>query len=226
MSCASPLRELVTFWLAGTLDPAEAEEVARHVTSCADCRADVSDGRMVFEGLRELHLTADEVVAAAASELTSPHLLVCSRCRDEVATLQAVNADLGKSASRGSSWRAFGAAVAAAAAVALAVWIAPWRQPAETVRGGSAAAVDVAAVTTSADGVPTFDWTPISAQSYRVTVFSQDGRPVWTLEAAAPPVRWPADVLRAPGAYRWWVEAFDNGRMTARSRLAEFEVPR
>src|SRR5436853_1673316 len=98
MTCSSPTRELVTFWLAGTLGPDEARLVSQHLETCADCRADVADGRVVIDGMRELHLRPDEVVAAAAGELNAPHLLVCARCREEVTTLKAMNTDLTRTA--------------------------------------------------------------------------------------------------------------------------------
>ena len=94
MSCSFHERELVTFWLAGTLDPDEAERVSRHVDGCDDCRTGLVDGRTVVDGLRELHLRSDEAVAAAAGDVNPPHLLVCSRCRGEVALLRSINADL------------------------------------------------------------------------------------------------------------------------------------
>src|SRR5204863_8503384 len=35
VSCSSEARELVTFWVAGSLGPEEAETVSRHVAGCA-----------------------------------------------------------------------------------------------------------------------------------------------------------------------------------------------
>src|SRR5712672_3506224 len=96
MTCSSPSRELITFWLAGSLSPDEAALVERHVASCADCREAVDAGRAVVRGFQGLHLSADEIVAAAAGELQPPHLLACSRCREEVALLRSINADLNR----------------------------------------------------------------------------------------------------------------------------------
>ncbi|MBZ5560621.1 MAG: zf-HC2 domain-containing protein [Acidobacteriia bacterium] len=45
MPCSSPERELLTFWLAGSLDAGEAERVARHVAMCDSCRSDAANGR-------------------------------------------------------------------------------------------------------------------------------------------------------------------------------------
>ena len=244
MSCNSPSRELLTFWLAGTLSPAEAALVADHVAGCSDCRQAAIEGVALVKGLRDLHLRADEIVAAAAGEIRPPHLLVCSRCRDEVVMLRDVNTDLTNGsrvgrASGGSvrsvvpgntSFRYWSAPIIAlaAAAVVLVVWIGPRREAGDTtLRGGTLTAVEQLTATTMADGVPAFSWTPLAAATnYRVAVFSEDGRPVWTREIVAPPTRWPADVLRNPGSYRWRIEALNAGAVIARSRLAELEVAR
>jgi hypothetical protein len=230
MSCSSPERELVTFWVAGTLEPAEAELVSRHVESCAGCRADAVESAALVDGLGALHLTAGEIVEAAAGDLASPHLLVCSRCRDEVALLRDVNADLAKPASTTPwRWRATGLALAAAAAVFLVVWIAPRRavDRTATLRGGESTTVTLLAAAPGADGVPVFSWTPFpSATRYRVDLFSGDGLLIWAREVDGPPARWPDAVPRAPGSYRWRVEALAAGVSVARSQLAAFEIAR
>lgn len=100
MTCSAPARELITFWLAGSLNPAEAALVSNHVEACAECHAAAVEGLAVMKGLSALHLDAEEVVAAAAGELDSPHVLVCSRCRDEVALLRGINADLARAPDR------------------------------------------------------------------------------------------------------------------------------
>jgi hypothetical protein len=117
MSCPEPPAELVTFWLAGSLSPADAAMVSAHVESCAECRAAAVEGLTLVKGFRELHLDPGEVVAAAAGDSHSPHLLVCSRCRDEVALLRTINTDLTKTSVR-SAWLP---GLAAAAALILAV---------------------------------------------------------------------------------------------------------
>lgn len=96
-----------------------------------------------------------------------------------------------------------------------------------SLRGTARAEVEHLTTTIGADGVPTFAWTPlVTATRYRLDLFSIDGRPLWTREVQAPTVRWPDDELRTTGAYRWRVEALNAGAVVARSRLAEFEVPR
>jgi hypothetical protein len=92
-------------------------------------------------------------------------------------------------------------------------------------RGNAMALVEEPATTTGADGVPTLTWKPTSgASQYRVEMFSEDGTPVWSLEAKAPPARWPVDVLRKAGTYRWRVEALNAGAVLARSRLVVLTV--
>jgi Putative zinc-finger len=127
MRCSSPTCELITFWLAGSLSPAEAATVSAHVASCADCREEANEGRALMKGLAGLHLGADEIVAAAAGDLHSPHLLVCSRCRGEVEMLRAVNADLAAGAVSRAGWtRDWRLGLAAAAVLVLAIPLV-WR---------------------------------------------------------------------------------------------------
>ena len=90
---------------------------------------------------------------------------------------------------------------------------------------GAVTVNDLAAST--ANGATTFTWTPLpAAAGYRVSVFSEDGLPVWTREVAAPPLAWPSDVARTAGRYRWRVEAIGDGTVRATSRLSVLEVPR
>lgn len=125
MSCTSATRELITFWLAGSLSDAEATQVASHVESCAECREAAIDGAALVTGLRELHLRADEIVAAASGDPAAAHLLVCSRCREEVALLRGINADLARTvvhASRAREWRLGLAAVASVIVAVTILW--------------------------------------------------------------------------------------------------------
>lgn len=59
----------------------------------------------MVEDLREMHLTAEEVVDVAWGEATSPHLELCGRCREEVETVRQLNAALAAAASATRSWR-------------------------------------------------------------------------------------------------------------------------
>lgn len=236
MSCSSELRELVTFWAAGTLSRDEADAVARHVAGCDECRAAAIEGAALIDGIRELHLTSDEIVATAAGDLTSPHVLVCPRCRDEVALLRDLNADLAQGAilPERHGWRArrvwLPTAVAAlAASVGLVAFLVVPRRPLDdqaALRGGTPALVELLPVSRLND-VLTFAWTPVSgATRYRVSVFFEDGRTVWSREVAAPPLGWPDGVARGAERYRWSVEALAGSVLVARSRLADLEVGR
>ena len=131
-----------------------------------------------------------------------------------------------------SSWmRSPIAALAIAATLVIVVggvYLA--RLPADdptTLRGSAAPAVEGLMMAYNADGAPNFVWTPLSeATRYRVEVFSEDGRPIWTREVTAPIVQWPADVPRAKGAYRWRVDAISGADVIARSRLTVLELSR
>lgn len=96
-----------------------------------------------------------------------------------------------------------------------------------TMRGGVTAVVENLTTTTASDGVPSLAWTTVAtATSYKIDLFSEDGRPVWAREVDAPPARWPDNVPRTAGKYRWKVDAMATGAVIARSRLAELEVAR
>ena len=132
MTCSSDTRELLTFWLAGSLSPGEAARVAGHIATCAECREAAREGAVLVKGLESLHLEADEVVSAAAGDLHSTHLLVCSRCRDEVALLRGISNDLAATSARAGWTPSRRAGLAAAAAIIIAapvVWRVVRRAP-------------------------------------------------------------------------------------------------
>jgi len=80
-------------WLyAGSLAPAEAAEVRRHLETCARCRAELEEtGRAaaVFDAhlptVALVDLAWDRPVTALADELVQAHLAGCSSCREELA---------------------------------------------------------------------------------------------------------------------------------------------
>ena len=129
-------------------------------------------------------------------------------------------------------WRPRLVPLAAAAALVIAVaGLVISRAPspdADAVRGEAALpSIDGLMMARDPDGVPTFVWPPFAtAERYRVEVYSEDGRPVWSGEVGTPPARWPADVPRATGAYRWRVEAVSGGAVVARSRLTAVGIVR
>jgi len=113
-------------------------------------------------------------------------------------------------------WWAGAAALTAAAALVLWWQVDGGRGGRGPVRGGPGAAVEV-----SAQG-RVLSWTPVAgADGYAISVFAEDGTPVWSTEAAAPPVTW-RDA--APGRYRWEVEARAGDRTVATSRLAPLVI--
>lgn len=129
-------------------------------------------------------------------------------------------------------WRRHLAPLAMAAALVLVVGaVLVVRQPVtqvDTVRSGAQLPViNGLMMAYSPAYVPTFVWPPVMlATQYRVEVFSEDGRPIWSREQAAPPMPWPSDVATAKGAYRWRVEAIRSGTVIARSQLTAMELTR
>jgi len=95
-SCAAPERETLVFLAAGSLDPQQRAVAVAHLDSCPECRLEWPALRELVDGLRELHLTSQEVVAAAANGRDPEHLASCARCRDEVESLRQVDRDLGR----------------------------------------------------------------------------------------------------------------------------------
>jgi hypothetical protein len=157
------------------------------------------------------------------------HFLECPECLALMQTLSELPAVL-RAPQRLAAvpvrrWRPIAFASLAAAA-ALAVWLVPWHPAGDqALRGGAHAVVELLPTTTDAAGLTSFAWTPLAgAGRYRISLFSEDGRTVWTREVDAPPVRWPDDVPRAAGAYRWRVEALASGAIVGRSRLAVLEI--
>jgi hypothetical protein len=128
-------------------------------------------------------------------------------------------------------WQSGLVPLAAAAALVIAVsGVLMTRQPPETatVRSSTAIpALDGLMMSHSSEGVPMFIWTPVpGAARYHVELFTDDGRPVWSREVDAPPMRWPGDVPRSTGTFHWRVEAIGPEGVTARSRLTAVEISR
>jgi hypothetical protein len=167
------------------------------------------------------------------------HIVTCEHCstiwrgvlalRTEAETHGLIAPDV---VARSSSWLRspmIGAAIAATLVLAVGGIYLSQRAPVEPAgtRGNAAPPVEGLMMAYNAEGVPNFVWTPQSdATRYRVEVFSEDGRPIWTREVTVPIVQWPADVPRAKGAYRWRVDAMSGADMIARSRLTVLELSR
>ncbi|MGE0452151.1 MAG: anti-sigma factor [Vicinamibacteria bacterium] len=96
-SCAAPEREILVFLAAGSLDPQQRAAAAAHLEGCPECRREWPALRELVDGLRDLHLTSEEVVTAAATGRHADHVALCARCREEVESLRLVARDLGGS---------------------------------------------------------------------------------------------------------------------------------
>ncbi|HEX9165108.1 MAG TPA: zf-HC2 domain-containing protein [Gemmatimonadales bacterium] len=69
-----------------------------------------------------------------------------------------------------------------------------------------------------------FTWRPVRADFYRVTILSESGEPVWSLDTPDTTVRPPASVGLRPGrSYFWQVEAIADG-VTATSGARRVQV--
>ncbi len=114
MSCPTPESELLVFHASGSLPAAEAAAVEEHVAQCEACRDDLAHTRAMIRDLGALHLTPEEVVAAAWGDPQPAHLAECPRCRDEVALVRGVTLDLEASPvarRRPAAWLPWAAAV-------------------------------------------------------------------------------------------------------------------
>lgn len=186
-------------------------------------------------------LTTNELSESERNGLLR-HVLACADCSEIWKALLGLRRDAeaeGLIEAPGRTgrpfWRAPFIPLALAATVIFAVsGVLVMRQStpepgAATVRGaGALAAVEGLMVADTSDGVPAFVWTPMpEATHYTIEVFFEDGRPHWSNDSvSAPPTRWPADVSRSKGAYRWRVEARGPNGPVARSPLMLMEIAR
>jgi RNA polymerase sigma factor (sigma-70 family) len=94
MDCEAATERLP--WLyAGSLEPAEAAEVRRHLEGCERCRAELQQTRQAA-AVFDAHLPSavlvdvawDRPVTAFADDLVQAHLDGCASCREELALLQ------------------------------------------------------------------------------------------------------------------------------------------
>ncbi len=188
--------------VSGHLDPAGRDRVFDHVLECESCTR-------VWRG-----------VLALKSEAETQELI-------PVATQSSwPRRRLGE-----GRWRASMMPLAAAAALVLVVggaYLVRRSPEPDTLRStGTLPTIGALMVAYTPDGVPAFVWAPVAeASRYRVEVFTDDGRPVWSREVERPPARWPDDVPRAKGPHRWRVEALAGDHVTARSAITTLEIAR
>jgi hypothetical protein len=174
----------------------------------------------------------------AARDVAFDHIVACDRCSmiwKGILALTAEAETLGLIPREGQArpfWRSPIVTLAIAATLVIVIggaYLTRTPPPApDTVRSsGTLAPIEGLMMAYDPNSVPAFVWPPVAAAtSYRVEVFSEDGRPIWTADVAAPPTRWPGDVARAKGAYRWRVEAMNGEQSIARSRLMPMELTR
>jgi anti-sigma factor RsiW len=190
--------ELAGF-LDGALDGDTLHRLERHLDACDDCRAELVAVARLLE-------SAD----------TTQHRKAAPRPRRR--------------------WRvsAAGGALVAVAAMALLVLVTPDGEPV------GSAAVDRQRVTDPAGallpahgpadgaavarGVVAFAWAGYGADTYRVTVTTEDGAVTWSHATADTVAVPPAGVGLEPGAtYFWYVDAIAGG-IVARSDVRSFTV--
>lgn len=181
---------------ADEIDASGRDAAFDHIVSCASCAR-------AWHGIQELQR------AAISDGLLAPPL---------------------PAASAWSSTRIASLAVAATLVLAVGAAIVVRQQATQPEVTRSAAAlprVEGLMMAYSAQGVPTFVWAPVpTATRYRLEVFTDDGRPVWSGDAQYPTAEWPSNVQRPKGAYRWRVEALNGDGPIARSPLTAVEIPR
>lgn len=173
----------------------------------------------------------------ATRDAAFDHVTSCAECSDTWRALLALRTDAREQGliaptAGAPAWRSWvmPLAIAATLMIAAAAVLINRPVPAATdiERGPSSVpAVEGQMVAADSGNGPALVWTPVGgATSYRVEIFFEDGRPLWSGEVKEPPLRWPAAAPRASGRYRWRVEALGEGGVMARSPLAPFEITR
>jgi len=164
------------------------------------------------------------------------HILECEQCTQvwrgltllkTEAEAQGLVVDTPTAATR-SWWMPLAAAATLVLAVGGFLITRPTVSDTEVVRSSTALpAIEGLMMAYDPQNIPTLVWPPVpTATGYVVEVFTDDGRPTWRREVAAPPLRWPAETPRTKGAYRWRVEALNADGPLARSRLTPMELAR
>ena len=224
-ACAAPDQCLLQDLHDGALDPATARQVSDHAAACAHCGPELMDLREFEAAMLSAHLSSDEVVEAAwgGRSANEPHLLLCSKCRDEVGAIRTARVDAGSGeAKRRTRW-AVPLALAATVVVALGL-VSSRRSGDESgpsnfrgeglqIRG----LVPQGEIPRSATEL-VFSWQGAADARYSVSFFSVDGRPLVSLLVTGPRAAVSGDdraKLEAEASFFWKVEALGTDALAS-----------
>jgi anti-sigma factor RsiW len=182
---------------------------------------------------REIAAYLDQGLEVDERHRIDAHLDLCSACRAElISVMRLTSAPSGRS--RVSRWVWVPAAIAAGLAAVLLLRPPPPGGPASLERpvAGPAESLPRLVVTGPVNGDSvtlgglTFQWRSRQGDSYRVTVLTESGEPVWTAETTDTSISLPASISLEPGrGYFWRVDAVADG-LSATSGVQRFQVVR
>ena len=224
-ACAAPEQNLLQDLVDGALDPTTSRQVSDHAATCGHCGPELSALRDLEATMGSAHLSSDEVVEAAwgGRSANEPHLLYCSKCRDEVATIRTARMDAGSGeAKRRIRWAV---PLALAATVVVALGLVSSRRPGHesgrsTFRGEGLqirGLVPQGEIPRSATEV-VFSWQGAADARYSVSFFSVDGRPLVSLLVTGPRAAVSGDdraKLEAEASFFWKVEALGTDALAS-----------
>jgi anti-sigma factor RsiW len=180
---------------------------------------------------REIAAYLDQDLGADERQRLDAHLDSCPPCRAElVAVMRLASAPSGRS--RVSRWVWVPAAAAAGLAAVLLLRQGPTERPVAIERpvAGLAESLPRLLVTSPANGDSVtfggliFQWRSRQGDSYRVTVLTESGEPVWTAETTDTSISLPPGIALEPGrGYFWRVDAVADG-LSATSGVQRFQV--
>jgi len=169
------------------------------------------------------------------------HLDACAQCRRELIEVRSLAASYRPPATltSGRLWARI-AAGAALAAVLAAVVLLPRSNPTvpgrtdavrtPTQAGSREGRLRIDAVSPASDAAVAasavvFAWHSTAADIYRLTLLTESGEPVWSLETADTSAVVPSSTPLKPGAYFWRVDAIGDG-ITATTGVRRLIVAR
>ena len=187
--------------MSGFLDrdlaPADRQRVEAHLESCPECRRELVEVRRLAESYR-------------------PGALGTGRVWTRVVTGTAIAAGL------------VGLLLLPSSRQRPALRPDTVRAPAQVPNREGRMRIDVVAPVTDAPLAATavaFTWHAAAADVYRLTLLTESGEPVWTLETADTSAALPARIVLAPGAYFWRVDAIADG-ITASTGVRRLVIAR